>query len=531
MDRKFNTTGVCKPEKHYMVDISDRLEEIEKLIGEGAYIAFNRGRQYGKTTTLSLLKKRLETEYAVFSISFEGMGEEAFADSDSISRTFCGLLYDTIAYGEIEGVPDEVIHLLHEKVTDREQKISLRDLSNLISTVCKRMDKHVVLMIDEVDQAGNYKSFIEFLGVLREKYLKRDTRPAFQSVILAGVYNIKNLKLKIRKEEEHQYNSPWNIAVNFDADLEFHVKDITGMLAEYEKDHTTGMDINAMAKWLYDYTSGYPFLVSRLCQIMDEQLPGKEALSEKGQAWSKEGALEAMKILLSESNTLFDDMKKKLEEFAELRNILYEILYSGKSFPFNHYNTAIDIAKMFGYVKDNSGKVAVANRIFEIWLYNLFVSEESLGNAIYDAGAIDKNRFVQDGHLNMRRILERFVVHFSDLYGKSEEAFIEKNGRKYFLFYLKPIINGIGNYYVEAETRDEGRTDVIVDYHGEQFVVEMKIWHGEAYHQRGEKQLLEYLEAYRLEKGYMLSFNFNQKKAVGVKEIRIGDKTIIEAMV
>lgn len=514
-----------------MVDISDRLEKIDKLIEEGAYIAFNRGRQYGKTTTLSLLKKRLETEYAVFSISFEGMGEESFADSDSISRTFCGLLYDTIDYGEIKGVPDEVIHLLYEKITDREQKISLRDLSNIISTICKRMNKPVVLMIDEVDQAGNYKSFIEFLGVLREKYLKRDTRPTFQSVILAGVYNIKNLKLKIRKEQEHQYNSPWNIAVNFDADLEFHAKDIAGMLTEYEKDHTTGMDICAMAKELYDYTSGYPFLVSRLCQIMDERMQGKEGLSGKEKAWSQEGVLEAIKVLLSESNTLFDDMKKKLEEFAELRNILYEILYSGKSFPFNYYNPAIDIAKMFGYVKDNCGKVAVANRIFETWLYNLFVSEESLGNAIYNAGSMDKNRFVQNGHLDMRRILERFVIHFSDLYGKSEKAFIEKTGRKYFLFYLKPIINGIGNYYVEAETRDEGRTDVIVDYRGEQFVVEMKIWHGEAYHQRGEKQLLEYLDSYHLQKGYMLSFNFNQKKEAGVKEIRIGEKVLIEAVV
>ena len=42
---------------------------------------------------------------------------------------------------------------------------------------------------------------------------------------------------------------------------------------------------------------------------------------------------------------------------------------------------------------------------------------------------------------------------------------------------LKPIINGTGNYYLEAQTRDERRTDVIVDYLGEQFIVELKIWH------------------------------------------------------
>ena len=77
MFKKFNVTGMCKPDIHYMVDISSRLEQLEKMIQEGAYFAINRGRQYGKTTTLYLLKKRLETEYAVFSISFEGVGEEA----------------------------------------------------------------------------------------------------------------------------------------------------------------------------------------------------------------------------------------------------------------------------------------------------------------------------------------------------------------------------------------------------------------------------------------------------------------------
>ena len=99
------------------------------------------------------------------------------------------------------------------------------------------------------------------------------------------------------------------------------------------------------------------------------------------------------------------------------------------------------------------------------------------------------------------------------------------------MLYLKPIINGVGNYYVETRTRDLRRTDVIVDYLGEQYVVELKIWHGNAYNERGERQLLDYLDAYHLEKGYMLSFNFNRKKEVGVREIRIGEKVLVEAVV
>jgi len=70
-----------------------------------------------------------------------------------------------------------------------------------------------------------------------------------------------------------------------------------------------------------------------------------------------------------------------------------------------------------------------------------------------------------------------------------------------------------------------------VDYLGEQFVIELKIWRGNEYNERGERQLADYLDYYHKDKGYLLSFNFNQKKEVGVKEIRVGDKVIVEAVV
>lgn len=62
-------------------------------------------------------------------------------------------------------------------------------------------------------------------------------------------------------------------------------------------------------------------------------------------------------------------------------------------------------------------------------------------------------------------------------------------------------------------------------------MVEMKIWRGNEYNERGEKQLSEYLDYYHLKRGYMLSFNFNKKKVTGVKEIAVGDKVIVEAVV
>ena len=59
----------------------------------------------------------------------------------------------------------------------------------------------------------------------------------------------------------------------------------------------------------------------------------------------------------------------------------------------------------------------------------------------------------------------------------------------------------------------------------------MKIWHGKEYNECGEKQLAEYLDYYHIDKGYMQSFNFNQNKKTGTHSIKVGDKTIFEAIV
>lgn len=114
-----------------------------------------------------------------------------------------------------------------------------------------------------------------------------------------------------------------------------------------------------------------------------------------------------------------------------------------------------------------------------------FLKEEELHSAIYDVAQGNRNEFLYDGRLNMDRVLERFTVYFKDIYGANDERFIEDHGRKFFLLYLKPIINGMRNYYIEAQTRDTRRTDVIVDYLGEWFVVELKIWRGNEYNERG----------------------------------------------
>ena len=72
---------------------------------------------------------------------------------------------------------------------------------------------------------------------------------------------------------------------------------------------------------------------------------------------------------------------------------------------------------------------------------------------------------------------------------------------------------------------------MIIDYHGQQYIIELKIWRGERYNTEGEKQIIEYLNYWNLNTGYMLSFNFNRKKEPGVRQVHVGDKVLYEGTV
>ena len=517
--KRFNTAGTCRPNEHYMVDITERIEIIRKMIAQGDYFCINRGRQYGKTTTLEAISKQLSDEYCVFQISFEGVGDSYFETASTANAAFLRLLRQNAQWTNEE---EKIKNILDEVAPRGLKSVDSFDFADIVAEICTQSSKPVVILIDEVDQAGNNDGFIKFLGGLRNMFLNRTTHPTFQSVILAGVYDIKNLKLKMRPEEQHQYNSPWNIAVPFDVDMSLSAEGIAGMLAEYKADHSLSFDEKAVAQEIRDYTAGYPFLVSRICQIIDaEQMP-----------WNKDGVQKAVNKILNEGSTLFDDIVKKLDEFPELSRTIKSVLFQGMRYPFNYYDKATNLALMFSFVKQQDGAFAIACRMFEIWFYNYFISQDKQSPS-FQQGMADKNQFIYDGIIDMPRLMERFVVHMNETYSIDKDTkFIEDDGRKVFLTYLRPIINGIGNYYIEAQTRDHQRMDVVVDYLGIRYVIELKIWRGNAYNERGEEQLTGYLEHFNLQTGYLLSFCFNKDKQPGLlPPVQLNGRTLIEAIV
>jgi hypothetical protein len=111
----------------------------------------------------------------------------------------------------------------------------------------------------------------------------------------------------------------------------------------------------------------------------------------------------------------------------------------------------------------------------------------------------------------MELCLSRFAKHFRQVFGKDDAVFLERQGRLVFLSFLTPLINGEGFYYIESETTDARRMDLVVSYGGEEFVIELKIWRGEAAHRAGYEQLANYLRSRGRKEGYLLTFDFRKE--------------------
>ena len=521
--KDFNDTGLCIPEMHYMVDTSPKINKVIKLIEKGKYFTMNRPRQFGKTTTASILFKHLsqKEDYLTIRISFEGIGDTMFDNESTFSEGFFKILAKELSFTN----PDAAVFF-----EDKTSSInSFQLLSQTISTFIKEQNKKIVLLIDEVDKSSNNQLFLYFLGMLRDKYLRRNDSVdySFQSVILIGVHDIKNLKRKITKDFTGSLNSPWNIAVDFKVDMTFHPKEIETMLVDYSNDKGIKMDIPIIAERIYYYTFGYPYLVSKLCKFIDEDiLPEKEDTQE----WSLNDVEQSFKYLTRPSyqTTLFDDLAKNLINNPELYNLVFDIVMNGKRRSFSLDNPMISLAHTYGILRNDSEICKVHNRVFEQRIYNLMISmlETSANAPLFpDEG------FTKDNELLLEKIMLRFQAFMQENYATKDIAFLEREGRLLFLAFLKPIINGQGFDFKEPVVGDEKRMDVVVTYLRQRNVIELKRWKGESYHQAGLQQLSNYLDLYQLKKGFLLIYDFRKEKTYKQEVIQFKDKEIFAVWV
>ncbi len=523
MAKRFNITGTCVPDRHFMADTSAKVRQTLALVEDNQYFVINRPRQYGKTTMLLLLLNALNKsgEYLSFSISFEGVGDVVFENEATFSKMFLGLLARDAAHSE-----RSVADWLNEAKDTTE---NLDMLSEFITNLAILVSKKMVLLIDEVDKSSNNQLFVSFLGMLRNKYLnaQQNRDHTFHSVVLAGVHDIKTLKLKLRPESEQKYNSPWNIAADFKVDMSLYPNEIKPMLNEYAADRGVQMDTQAVAERLFYYSSGYPFLVSKLCKMFDEEILPEKTEKE----WTTDDLDTAVSRLVMESNANFDNLIKNLENDPDLYQLTYRLVVQAEQLPYNIHDPVVSLGVLYGIFSNGRG-LNIHNRIYREIIANYMASKIlTSGEQPSTINQFPGIYIKTDNSLDVEKLLARFQAFKKEEYSKQDRDFLERQGRLLFLAFLKPILNGHGYSFKEPQISEERRLDVVITFYQRRYVAELKVWRGEAAHQRGLAQLAGYLDGLGLREGFLVIFDHSTVKSWRQERIEVEGKSVFAVWV
>lgn len=240
---------------------------------------------------------------------------------------------------------------------------------------------------------------------------------------------------------------------------------------------------------------------------MDEEvLPTKET-----KEWTEDDLEHAVRQLVLETNTNFETVIKNLENNANLYQIVYKMLVEVEFQDYNVHDPNISLGIMLGILKNGRG-IKIHNRIYEELIYH-YMTSKTKSNLSLAEYTISKDFKLPNNELNMELVLRKFQSFMHEHYSKHDRDFLERNGRLVFLAFMKPILNGHGYDFKEAQISEERRLDVTITFYQHKYVAELKIWRGKVAHEEGLLQLEDYLNRLELTEGYLIIFDHAEIKS------------------
>ena len=204
--RKFNTTGPCFPDEHYMLPALDRLPGIRELVAGGNYLVIHAPRQTGKTTALKALVREINAkgDMAAIYCTLETIQKLVGSFETAMREIRHLVLKNARMVRALAPFVDEIGELKTSSGISTAVEDALQDL-------CFKSGKKVAVFFDEVDCLVG-EVLVSFLRQLRDGYVNRDMMPFPKSVALVGMLDVRDYKALIRPDGESLGEiSPFNI--------------------------------------------------------------------------------------------------------------------------------------------------------------------------------------------------------------------------------------------------------------------------------------------------------------------------------
>ena len=516
--RFFNTEGPVRPDNHYAIPPLDRMDvdELLALIRAERYFVLHAPRQTGKTSALIALRNLLNSgaagSFRCVNVNVE-VGQVA---RDDVAEGMRAVLSSLAMSAQLLG-DDHPEGIWPDTLTRAGANNALRQV---LARWCVANPVPLVLLVDEIDSlVGD-----TLLSVLRQLRAGYEQRPEGfpQSVVLCGVRDIRDYRIRSSAGEVIAGGSPFNVAAKSLRMGDFTEAETRTLMAQHTEE--TGQRFSAAAQEaVWTQTRGQPWLVNALCAgaCFDNK-----AGRDRSRPIEVDDVYAAREELILSRRTHLDQLAHKLEE-ARVRRVVEPILSGGEV---RHHARDLEYVRDLGLLALDSPP-RIANPIYAE------VVPRELGYVLQDSLDVQVAWYVDDdGGLNMDKLLTAFgtffgehAEHWLDHLGDYREA-----GPQLILqSYLHRVVNGGGR--IEREYGlGRGRTDLLVLWPREagqpsdlweRFVVECKVLRDsdrrslEWTVERGVEQTLVYMAKCGAEEGHLVVFD----RRAGAEERQRGE--------
>ena len=501
--RFFNTAGPVRPDDHYTIQPLERVDvdALLSLIRAKQYFVLHAPRQTGKTSALIALRDLLNSgevgDFRCVNVNVE-VGQVA---RDDVAEGMRAILSSLGMSAQLLGddYPEDIW-------PDTLAKAGANNaLRQVLTRWCVANPMPLVLLVDEIDSlVGD-----TLLSVLRQLRAGYEQRPeAFpQSVVLCGVRDIRDYRIRSSAGEVIAGGSPFNVAAKSLRMGDFTEAETRALMAQHTEE--TGQRFSEAAlDAVWTQTCGQPWLVNALCAgaCFDNK-----AGRDRSRSIEVDDVYAAREELILSRRTHLDQLAHKLEE-ERVRRVVEPLLSGGEA---RHHARDLEYVRDLGLLAPDSPP-RMANPIYRE------VVPRELGYVLQDSLDIQVAWYVDDaGRLNMDKLLSAFRTFF----GEHAEhwlghlgAYREAAPQLILQSYLQRVVNSGGR--IEREYGlGRGRTDLLVRWPREagqpsdlweRFVVECKVlrdsdrkslaWTVE----KGVEQTLGYMAQCGAEEGHLV---------------------------
>ena len=494
--RKFNTTGPCFPDEHYMLPALDRLPGIRELVADGNYFVVHAPRQTGKTTALKALVREINEKGDMLAVYCTLETLQNRSDPEKTNIAIRDLIADNVEmspfYAPVANAPD---------LRSDRGGVGLA-VRTVLQNACRASGKPVVVFFDEADcLVGD--ALISFLRQLRDGYVNRKEIPFPKSIALVGMLDVRDYKAQIRPDGESLGQiSPFNIIAEDMLIPNFVESDIRALYTQHTAE-TGQVFADGVVEDVWRLTRGQPWLVNAIAHECVAKIHAFR-YAEPITVADVEAAKEA---IIRRRDTHVDSLMERMREPRVRR--LVEPLILGDDTELTANDDDWRFITDLGLLRVERGTLVPANPMYAE-IIGRYLSHGEQDRMIR---SVPETPWVKDDGLDMAGLMAAFQRFWRENSGADRDimGYREAVPHLVLMAFLQRVTNGGGHINREMAL-GQGRLDLCVEFRGARYAIEVKT----SANFKGEKsyeQCAKYLDELGLSEGWMPIFDKSKDKS------------------